>query len=120
MKKALWGFMGLMAVAAVAYAADVTLNWTPPQVTATQGAPTGYKVFKGQGAAVCSAPGPLSGTGTSFGSNVTTTTDTNLAEGQTYCYEASAFNSGGESPRSNRVTKVIPVNPPGAPVLSIN
>lgn len=99
-----------------AFAADVILSWTAPAVTSTQGTPTGYKIYKQTGSS-CDMPGPLAGTGTAVG-NVLTTTDTGLSEGTRACYEATATNAGGESPRSNRATVTIPLNPPGAPTLN--
>lgn len=118
MKKALLSVFGVLAVAAIAYAADMTLTWTAPAVTATQGAATGYKIYKSTNPATCAATAPLPGPATVVG-NVTTASDTGIAEGSTVCYEVSGTNAGGEGPRSNRVTKVVPVNPPGAPVLTV-
>ena len=109
---------GVVLAATMAYAADLTLTWTAPAVTATQGAATGYKIYKSTNPATCSATAPLPGPATVTG-NVLTASDPGVPEGTTVCYEVSATNAGGEGPRSNRVTKVIPVNPPGAPVLTV-
>lgn len=103
----------------IAYAAtDFTLTWTAPPVTPTQSAATGYKIYKSTNATTCAATAPLPGPGIVAGS-ATTATDNGVAEGTTICWETSATNAGGEGPRSNRVTKVVPVNPPGAPVLTV-
>lgn len=109
------GGMGLM-MAPVLYAADAVLTWTAPAVTATNGAATGYRVYRGVTPAVCSATTalpilvPLG--------NVVTFTDPNVTQGTTLCYEVSGTNAGGEGARSNRVTLLVPTNPPGAPSLS--
>lgn len=43
------------------------------------------------------------------GAGVVTDVDTDVAEGHTYLYSVTAFNSAGESAHSNDVTVTIPV-----------
>lgn len=71
-----------------------TLKWN-----ASTGTVSGYKIYVGE------APRLYSRTLTV--SNVTSSTVNNLTVGRTYYFVVSAYNSGGESPRSNEVSKTI-------------
>ena len=104
----------LLLSAAVGFAATATLQWEAPVADATHGAATGFKVYKGTGS-VCSQTGPLTGLMSTLG-YVLAATDTTITAGQTVCYEISGTNAGGEGPHSLRVTGLVPVNPPLAPL----
>ena len=100
----------------VAGAATATLTWTASVPDATHGAATGYNVYHGTGAAVCTASGVLAGPPIATLGNVVLFTDTSPgANGATVCYEVTGTNAGGEGAHSNRATGVIPTNPPSAP-----
>ena len=100
----------------VAHAADAVLTWQAPTVTGTNGAATGYRVYKGTGTAPCAATTVLPTALATLG-NVLTFTDPNVPQGATICFEVSATNAGGEGIHSNRITLLVPTNPPGAPTL---
>jgi hypothetical protein len=48
---------------------------------------------------------------TTVGANITSFTDTNLADGSTYCYRVNAFNGAGDSPYSPEVCGTTPAAP---------
>lgn len=109
-------------VAALVYAGTAKLTWTDPTPTGNAGAPTGHNVYRSTNAAACSAsntplPGPVY---KSIDTLSTSYDDTSVPDANgTVCYEITAKNAGGESARSNRVSKTTTVNPPLAPVLAI-
>src|SRR5262249_55844667 len=90
---------------------SVLLSWSVPGSNGGA-AITGYKVYRG-----ISAGG---GTVLATGGNVTSWTDTAVANGTTYYYKVPAVNSVGESARSNELsaTPGQPATVPGAPTLS--
>ncbi len=74
---------------------EITLNWdTPESIGGSQ--ITSYNIYRSES----------SDTPTSFDSigNVTTYTDTDVTNGETYYYQVSAVNSIGESDRSDKVS----------------
>lgn len=75
---------------------SATLAWN-----AVTGTPiSGYRVYVGE------APGLYARTITV--GTVTSTTVSSLTRGRTYYFAVTAYNSAGESPRSNEVSKTIP------------
>lgn len=105
--------LAILLAAASAFAATATLQWSASVPDATHGAATGYKIYKGTDS-TCTQAGPLTSLNATLG-NVLAYTDTNVT-GTTVCYEVTGTNPGGESPHSLRVTGVVPVNPPQAPL----
>lgn len=110
-------FFGLV-IAEIAKADDAALTWT----LGTEADLAGYKIFRGQTPAVCSATATLpalmvNGAPAQVG-KVNSFVDAGLpAIDGTLCWEISAFDtSANESGRSNRVSKVINNVPPLAPV----
>jgi fibronectin type 3 domain-containing protein len=84
-----------------ATAHSVTLNWTQSTVPAGAPAVTSNNVYRGA----------TSGSETALSSSVgaiVTYTDTTVTAGSSYCYEVTAVNSAGESPKSNEVCVQIP------------
>lgn len=98
--------LSLLLLSAVAFAGEATLTWQHPQPGMS------FNLYRGVGAA-CHDAQPLPAL------HATTKNllyqDLNLGGGLTYCYEVTAFNVGGESARTNRVSKAIPA-PPAPPV----
>lgn len=115
---ALLAFLCLIfLLATVAKAADGTLTWT----LNTEADLSGYHIFRGSTAAVCTGTAPLpvlmvAGAPATVG-KVNTFKDVNLpAIDGTLCWEISAFDTTlNESGRSNRVSKVLNSLPPLAP-----
>ena len=89
-----------------AYAGQASLSWEAPSTNEDGTSLTdlnGYKIYYG------TAPGNY--TQNVDVGNVTTYTFTNLTDGQTYYFVATAYNSAGvESSYSNEVTKIIPAS----------
>lgn len=112
-----WGFsLCLFLMPCVAYAGSISMTWTVPAPTPTQGVADRFTVYSGQGSVVCSD------STTVLSQSIASTTEmaythTGLLEGSLHCYEVTGVNVGGESPHSNRVSKVVPTNPPPAPLL---
>jgi len=116
--KRLWLFVSVLVmclIPVISQAADSVLTWT--QNTETDLA--GYKFYRANQS--CTAAGPLApliinGIPAQVG-KVGTFTDANLpAFDGTMCWEITAFDTAGnESPRSNRVSKVLNTIPPVAP-----
>jgi hypothetical protein len=80
---------------------QVTLSWSAPSDSGT--APiTNYKVYRGTSAGEETLLATIG--------DVLTYTDTAVTCGQTYYYQVTAVNSGGESSRSNEAMIIIPVN----------
>lgn len=75
---------------------SATLTWNPVISTPL----SGYKVFVGE------APGLYTRTITV--GTVTSTTVSSLTRGRTYYFAVAAYNSAGQSPPSNEVSKAIP------------
>jgi fibronectin type 3 domain-containing protein len=90
---------------------DVALAWSAPSSDGGS-AITGYKVYRG----TASGGETLL---TTLG-NVTSWTDTGAANGTTYYYKVTAFNSVGEGAASNELsaTPTAPATAPGAPTLN--
>jgi hypothetical protein len=106
----------VIGLAGVSEASTVSIGWNASVADATHDAATGYNIYKGSGTTICTASGPLAGPAhASVGAVVTYTDSSAGANGSTVCYEVSATNPGGESAHSNRVSTVIPSNPPNAP-----
>src|SRR5271157_3938054 len=81
----------------------VTLRWQLPADKG--GSPiTGYSIYRG------TSPGTETFLATL--GNVTTWTDTNVTNGQTYYYEVSALNGAGEGPRSSEISATPAPGPP--------
>lgn len=106
----------LMLLAPSAFAADATLTWTAN----TESDLAGYKVYFAQQS--CTAQGPLAplsvaGVPVSLG-KVSTYKQVGLpVMDGTLCWEITAFDtSGNESTRSVRVSKVVNMVPPVAPL----
>ncbi len=86
---------------------SATLNWAWAQGTGDPA--TGFHV---QRAAVTGGPYATVGT---IPIGTLTFTDTTVVVGLTYYYVVSAYNSAGDSSKSNEVACVIPFQIPGAP-----
>lgn len=84
------------------------LSWTQPSSGCSISCT--YNVYRG----------PTSGSETLLVTGITGLTyqDTAVTRGSSYCYEVTAVNSVGESPKSNEVCVQIPVVP-SAPALSV-
>ena len=99
-----WNFSGLRAQGGH----NITLTWTAPT---SGGPPTGYKVERGTSAGtetlIATVPVPS-----------LTYVDTNGVGGTTYFYVVVATNSAGDSPKSNEVSSIFLLDPPGAVVVS--
>jgi fibronectin type 3 domain-containing protein len=103
--------VGAQKVRLAVSAHSATLTWTAATVP-NGGAPvTSYNVYRGT----------TSGSETLLASagNVLTYTDSAVTAGTQYFYEVTAFNSAGESAKSNEISGTIP-NPvaPNPPVLN--
>ena len=100
--------IGLVLMAAPAWAASVSLNWTDNS--------TNEVTFSIERKAEA-----CSGTTLPFAEiatvpmNVTTFKDTAVAEGLTYCYRVAAQNSAGKSTFSNQAGTTVPFTIPAAP-----
>ena len=80
-------------------ACSVVLLWDPYDPASGTSAPTGYRAYYG--------PTPSGYTNsTDVGMNVTHSIS-NLTAGNTYYFAVTAYNSAGESPYSNEVSKTI-------------
>lgn len=98
-------FKGLRAQATTH---GVTLTWTAPAVTATNGPAASYTVLRGT----------ASGTETSLATGITATTylDTTGLQGTKYFYTVEAVNAAGTSPQSSEVSaSFLVTGAPGAP-----
>ena len=87
--------LAALIIAASAMAADVHLQWDPPD----SGEPTGYKIYYGEASGAYAKAievGP-----------VLTAVVTGLAPGKTYWFAATALYPDGESGYSNEVSKAI-------------
>lgn len=102
-------------------ASTAKLTWTDPAPTGGAGAPSGHNIYRSIDAAVCSATDDLPGPAYKAIDTMTSSFDDASVPdvNGTVCYEITAKNAGGESGRSNRVSKATTVNPPMAPVLAI-
>lgn len=110
----------LLAVPHWAQAGSATLDWVDPTLGPGQSAPTGHKIYRSTDTAVCdnaSAVLPLFLTVTTLTTAYTDNTVPNVVG--KVCYEVTATNAGGDSPRSNRVWKATTVNPPPPPTLVV-
>ena len=94
---------GLTARASVSRA---DLSWTAP---AGQGIPNSYTLYRGEGDACTN----LAAVQTDLPVDSTYAEDTAVTEGGTYCYQVTASNAAGESPRSN--SAIVQAVEPGAP-----
>lgn len=87
----------------------VTLTWTAPAVTASNGPAASYNILRGTS----------SGTETKLATvqaPATTYFDATGVQGQTYFYEITATNAAGTSPPTNEVSATFLVTgAPGAP-----
>jgi fibronectin type 3 domain-containing protein len=90
---------------------SVLLSWSVP-VSNGGAAITGYKVYRGVNAGLETILATVG--------NVTSWTDTAVANGTSYYYKVTAVNSVGESARSNELSSTPgqPATPPGAPTLN--
>lgn len=109
--------IGTAGIAGVLLAASVDLAWHPTPETPTASV-QGYKLYRGN--MPCSNVGPLE-----FFKDVGKVTrylDTTVPDTwRDACYEITAYNHKGESPRSERAGKSFtpPVERPGVPVLTV-
>jgi fibronectin type 3 domain-containing protein len=78
---------------------QVVLNWTPSVSTDV----TGYRIYRGP-----TATGPFELIANLVGKDINTFTDMGVRRGQVYYYVATAYNSAGESDRSNQAMATIP------------
>lgn len=115
------GLVTLLAATPLAWAGTLKLTWTDPAPTGGAGAPSGHNIYRSIDAAVCSATDDLPGPAYKAIDTMTASFDDASVPdvNGTVCYEITAKNAGGESGRSNRVSKATTVNPPMAPVLAI-
>ena len=86
---------------------SVTLNWSWSQGTGDPA--TGFHVQRGS-----TTGGPYTTVGT-VPVGTLTYLDTAVTVGTTYYYVVTAYNSAGDSPRSNEVAAVVPFQAPAAP-----
>ena len=89
------------------------LMWVPPD---SGGAPTSYTLYRGDGFGCAN----LSSLQTDLPGESTYYEDTTVVDGNGYCYQLTASNSAGESPRSGTavVTAVAPAAPTGLRVAA--
>ena len=89
------------------------LSWTPP---AAGGVPNSYTLYRGDGFGCAN----LAALQTDLPAESTYFEDTTVVEGGGYCYQITASNSAGESPRSGTatITAVAPVAPAGLRVVA--
>lgn len=113
----LWLCAGLFAIPA--FAGSVSLEWTNPIPTTDQGTATGNRVYRSTDTVACdnvTTPLPMLLQTLTTAPASATYTDTSVPNvNGKVCYEITAYNAGGESGRSNRVSAVTTVNPPPAP-----
>lgn len=102
------------------HAGSLTLEWTDPPVSATTGPAVGHKLYRSTAAAECdnaTTALPLFQTIATMSSSYVDAAVPD--QNGKVCYEITAYNEGGESPRSNRAARATTVNPPKAPTLVI-
>lgn len=111
----------LVGGASMAWAdTPVELTWTDPAPDASHAVATGHNIYRSTTAATCSASAPLPGPAHKALTTMSSSySETVTVAGGKVCYEISATNAGGESGRSNRVSKDLLPNPPMAPTLAI-
>lgn len=109
----------LLAVAALAQGANhsATLTWTFTQGTGDPA--TGFHVFR---APTCT--GTFTQVGTVSSPTTLTFTDSTVTAGQSYCYQVTAFNTGGDGPPSASVQSAVvpfqaPTASPSAPTVTV-
>lgn len=117
----MWVCFFVLFGTSLAEAGTAKLTWTDPAPTGGAGAPSGHNIYRATDAAVCNATASLPGPAYKAIDTMTTSFDDASVPdvNGTVCYEITAKNAGGESGRSNRVSKATTVNPPMAPVLAI-
>lgn len=109
--------IGTAGIAGVILAASTDLQWNPTPETPTASV-QGYKLYRGN--MPCSNVGPLELL-KDVGKVTRYLDDTVPETWRDACYEITAYNSKGESPRSDRAGKSFapPVERPGVPVLTV-
>lgn len=104
------------ALTPTAFAGTTDLTWTNPAPTGTQGVAAGNKVYRSTDTVLCDNLTALLPLYQTLPSAVSAYTDPSVPDvNGKVCYEVTAYNAGGESPRSNRVSRATTVNPPPAP-----
>ena len=103
-------FFGVLSESS--WAQDFGLTWSAN----TESDLAGYKIYRTTAPTECSNPAPVPTAPIASVGLVTVYTDTFPIVSGTVCWEITAVDTqGNESPRSNRVTKVIVNLPPSAP-----
>lgn len=95
--------LAILFCAVPALAAGLKLDWIDNSTNEE-----GFNIQRKVGAGNYAALGKV-------GANVKTYTDTNLAEGVTYCYQVNAYNAAGASAWSNEACGSLPLTIPAAP-----
>lgn len=101
-----------LLISQIAYADDFNFSWTAPEVTSSNGAAAGYRLY------ISSTSGTYGATPRSTVTGLTTTVSESTI-GKYYAV-VTAFNASGESEYSNEVSFEVKLKPPAPPTgLSI-